>query len=269
LEAFKSPPRLYYRGYLNALDFTRSLSVVGSRMLTQSNQRALTHVLSPIRDTDLTIISGLALGMDARAHTLAIENHLPTVAVLGSSVEPNEIYPRTNAHLAEAIIASGGLLLSPFAPKTPILRHNFPARNTIIAGLTQATLVASAAQKSGALITARFALDYGRDVMIIPGNVDDPLFAGSNSLLKDGAMPITGPNDILDYFNLGPHVTKQYDSSSSDEKLILESLKRRPQTADELSAAVNAPISDILLAVTQFELKGWITKLPDGTIQLI
>ena len=178
----RKKPAIYFRGNFNLVNSERSLAVVGSRTGTPVNQRNLEFVFSTLTDVPITIVSGLAIGLDALAHELALRNNMPTIAVLGSSVEDGEIYPASNESLAWRILAAGGLLISPFPPGTAIQPWNFPIRNQLIAALPQATLVASAAKKSGALITARLALEYGKDVFVIPGYVDDPLYEGSNRL---------------------------------------------------------------------------------------
>lgn len=262
------PPSLFFRGNVTLLLCPNILAVVGSRILTPSNQASLNHVLRPIHTRDLTIVSGLARGMDSVAHRIALDNGMPTIAVLGSSVEPNEIYPRSNAHLAERIVERQGLLLSPFPPGTPIMNHNFPARNQVIAALARAVLITSAAKKSGALITARFALDYGKDVFVIPGPVTDALFEGTNALLQHGATPVVAPDDILSYFSLSSIREPQHCAATPGEQTILDILKQRSLSLNELVRISRLPVTTVSSIISAFELRGWVTILPDGQIQL-
>lgn len=259
---------LYYRGNIDLLAHKYHLSVIGSRAVTHANERNLRHVLDPISNPGLCIVSGLALGMDALSHELALANGLPTIAILGSSVDDAEIYPRSNVGLARRILEHNGLLLSPFQPQTDIMPYNFPIRNQIIAALSTAILVASAAKKSGALITARLALDYGHDVLVIPGNPSDPLYEGSNLLLQQGATPVLNAGDILDYFGLAHAAQTTHTSDDPLEREVLGLLRTQGYTAHALSIAIKAPQSTINSLLTKFELRSWITRTPDGMIHL-
>lgn len=268
MQVMKRPPELYYRGNVSLLNRDLLFAVVGSRTLTMLNRQCLTMVLRPIIRKPIVIISGMAIGLDTIAHTIAIDNELPTIAILGSSVEPQEIYPRSNKVLAEAIIAAGGLLISPFPQGTAIKPYNFPARNSIIGALARATLIASAAKNSGALITARYALDYGRDVLVIPGPIDDPLFMGSNRLLQDGATPILAANDILRYFGMQDAPIRSYVGASPEEEKVLRILTEHACTINELTSRSELSGSVISHIISRFELSDWIEILPDGGIRL-
>ncbi len=262
------PPLIYYRGNVTLLKDKFLLSVVGSRVMAPSNQRNSHYILDRILNQSICIVSGLALGMDALAHQIALENRLPTIAVLGSSVEPDEIYPRTNMPLAEKILAHGGLLLSPFPPKTEIMPYNFPIRNQIIAALGKATLVLSAAKKSGALITAKLALEYGNDVFAIPGNVFDPLYEGNNLMLQQGASPALSANDILEYFGLSTVAKKSYASDDAHEQAVISLLQERSQSMQELLLKLGMSSAEVSPAITKLEIKGWIESGADGNIFL-
>lgn len=266
-QVFRHPPILYCRGNRSLLESEHLLSVVGSRHTTPVNQGNLDFVLGPVAQVSLTIISGLALGMDAHAHFIALRNGLPTIAVLGSSVHDREMYPRSNHSLAEKILSSDGLLISPFPPKTPIMPHNFPIRNQIIAALPQAVLIASAAKKSGALITARLALEYGNDVFVIPGNPFDPLYAGSNNLLQQGACPILLADDILEYFKLDT-APVQDDTDPTVARIVGE-LEKENLSLNQLAARLQLPVNSVTVIMSKLELSGRVVVSSDGSMHLV
>ncbi len=259
---------IYYRGNVDLLSSSSTLSVIGSRAVTATNERNIHHILDSIINPAICIVSGLALGMDALAHEIALENGLPTIAVLGSSVEAREVYPSTNRSLAEHILEHNGLLISPFPPGTNIMPYNFPIRNQLIAALGQATLVASAAKRSGALITARLALEYGADVFVIPGNSFDSLYEGSNLLLQQGAQPILSANDILDYFKLTRGPLKEYQTENTKEQALVSLLQQRSYSIQELLLQLPMTSAALNTLLTTVELKGWIEMGADGMVFL-
>lgn len=259
---------LYYKGNLSLLKYQNSLSVVGSRAVTATNEKYLNTILGGVHVPDLVIVSGLAIGMDALAHRIALRNGMPTIAIPGSGLDWSDMYPRQNVRLAEEILQNNGLLLSPFAPLSEIRDWNFPLRNQYIAALSRATLVASAALKSGALITARFALDYGKDVFVIPGPLDDPLFEGNNKLFQQGATPILGANDLLLYFNVSEK-RREYATDNADELAVITLLKEKAFSVNDLAAMTKFNAQLLNTIMTRFEIRGWITILPSGEVQLI
>jgi DNA processing protein len=173
-----------------------------------------------------------------------------------------------NLGLAHRILEAGGLLISPFPPMTEPARWNFPIRNQFIAALADATLVASAAKKSGALITARLAIEYGKDVFVIPGSVEDALYEGSNLLLQQGAHPILSANDLLEYFDFSPAAQKEYITDDPGLSRIIGLLKQRRCTVNELTRELKLTGSEAGSLITKLELKGWIAIGTDGTIAL-
>lgn len=267
-QCLKKPPPIYYRGAIDLLRAGKILSVVGSRMLTTANQRSMHAILSPLHDQPLVIMSGLALGLDALAHGIALEHNLKTIAILGASVAQHEVYPPSNTALAERIISSGGLLISPFPQGTPIMPYNFPIRNQLIAALSHATLIASAAKKSGALITARLALEYGKEVFVIPGYVADHMYEGSNLLMQQGAYPILSAEDITTYFNLSPAHAKEYRTEDPVERKIIVTLKQQSLTLNELAQVLKLSAHQLSPLISKLELRHWLTFAADGTIQL-
>jgi DNA processing protein len=205
LKNIPSPPSvLYVKGRLPALDEEAALTVVGSRRATPYGLQATARLCYGLARAGMLIVSGLADGIDAQAHTGALQAGAPTVAVLGCGVDI--VYPESNRALYEDIAAMGALI-SEYPPGTRPLGGHFPARNRILSGVSLGTLVVEAPQFSGSLITAGHALEQGRDVFAVPGNIDAPESAGSNRLIADSAAQlVTGPRDILNaYEALYPH----------------------------------------------------------------
>jgi len=218
-EIYAAPYILYYQGDLEALKGKGSarLAIVGSRKHSAYAEKIINNFLPSLLDRNLEIISGLALGVDSLAHQITLCGGGRTIAVLGSGLDKTSIYPRINYRLSQKIIKNKGLLISEFPPKTPALKQNFPQRNRIISGLSQATLVIEAKEKSGALITARYALEQNREVLAIPGNIFSEFSAGPNKLIKMGARPIVSSDDILEVFNLevGKTIGQKHESNKN------------------------------------------------------
>ena len=203
-QIYLPPPLLYYQG---SLDFFKqpTIAVVGTRQPSYYGKQVANSIVRELTKLGFIIISGLAVGIDGIAHTTTLNAQGNTIAVLGSGL--NCIYPSQNKLLAKDIIKYG-CLISEFSPDTPPHKSNFPRRNRIIAGLAQATLVIEASKKSGALITAHYALQENRDVMAIPGNIFSPLSQGTNDLIKQGASLITDISDIISILRM-EHIFKK------------------------------------------------------------
>lgn len=202
LKEIHHPPRLlYYKGKLSSPEKI-NLAVVGSRKFSYYGKQVTESLVFELAKTGLTIVSGLALGIDALAHTAALAAGGRTVAVLGSGLDKQSIYPSANRYLADKIIAADGLIISEFPLGTEPLKHNFPQRNRLISGLSVGTLVIEASEKSGSLITAKFALEQNREVLAIPGSIYNPTSTGTNWLIKQGAAVITKTQDVLDALDL-------------------------------------------------------------------
>jgi len=197
------PPLLYYKGDWTAMTTQLNrLAVVGSRQHSAYANRVLEEILPAAINAGITIVSGLAYGVDALAHQIALVNRGRTIAVLGSGLFEQRIYPRANQALAKKIIDANGLLISEFPPDMLPLKQNFPQRNRIISGLSQATLVIEARKKSGSLITAACALEQNREVLAVPGNIFSEFSVGPNDLIREGAGAICQTEDLLKIFNL-------------------------------------------------------------------
>jgi len=231
-EIYAAPYVLYFRGDSGALEGKgkNRLAIVGSRKHSAYAEKILNNFLPILLTKNLEIISGLALGVDSLAHQVTLNSGGRTIAVLGSGLDKISLYPRSNYQLSQEIIKSGGLLISEFPPKTPALKQNFPQRNRIISGLTQATLVIEAKEKSGALITARYALEQNREVLAIPGNIFSEFSSGPNQLIKMGAKTIISPKDILETFNLESDETANQNHKSIKNILPYPDLKNEVES---------------------------------------
>lgn len=258
------PKQLYLRGETPDWDGI-FLAVVGSRKYSRYGKDACQKLISGLSGFPVTIVSGLALGIDSIAHEAAILAGLKTLAVPGSGLDWNVLYPRLNFNLAKKIISSGGALLSEFDPDFKPTAWSFPQRNRIMAGLSRAVLIIEAEEKSGSLITARLALDYNRDVLAVPGPIFSGSSEGTNRLIKEGAAVITKSEDILRA--LGFKIEERVETATSKapkdcsdkERKILEILSE-PLPKDELVRKLDMPISAGNVILSAMEIKGLIRE---------
>ncbi|MFH1533730.1 MAG: DNA-processing protein DprA [Nitrospirota bacterium] len=263
LEVYKPPNGLYYKGNTNCLNKT-CISIVGTRKYTDYGEFMTQKIIEELAVLDIAIVSGLAIGIDTIAHKTALKLGIPTIAVLGSGL--NNIYPRINLNLAQEI-TQNGLLLSEYEPEAPPLSYNFPQRNRIISGLSVATIVIEAPEKSGALITARFALEQGREIFVVPGDVDRTNSKGITNLLqRGGAYPVTCGQDIIEVLKIQPHLFPQEKSSqpiykfTPEEAQIIDNMqKRRPITLEEIAYKSSLQIEKILATLSILEIKGLVS----------
>lgn len=195
---FDPPLLLYYRGRVPDSKLT-SLAIVGSRAMTSYGEKTTEIIIKNLSLESVAIVSGLALGIDSTAHQSALKYNIPTIAILGSGLDDNSIYPASNIELAKQILKNKGTLLSEFPPGTKPLKQHFPLRNRIIAGICKAVLVIEAAEGSGALITVRVAIEENRDVFAVPGSIFEPQSIGTNRLIQEGANPLLSVNDLSAY----------------------------------------------------------------------
>ncbi|MBK8134616.1 MAG: DNA-protecting protein DprA [Chloroflexi bacterium] len=259
LRNITNPPMvLYVRGSLTAAD-QRSLAMVGTRKATRLGKDTARKFGTELAQQGVTIVSGLAQGIDYEAHTGALEGHGRTIAVLGSGIDV--IYPRQHARLAETICQNGALV-SEFAPGTPPEGANFPRRNRIISGLSQGVLVVEAPLRSGALITATAAGEQGREVFAIPASLSNPFGFGCNRLIQDGAKLVMDVADILNEMlpiterQQMREVAEQISADSPIEAQILGYLRGDPVHIDEIARMSSLPVSEVLGVLTLLELKG-------------
>ena len=257
-QVYKPPPQLYYRGSLDCLQ-APCLSVIGSRKMSAYGERVLRLFVPTLVEAGLTLVSGLAYGVDAFCHKLAVEAGGRCAAVLGNGL--HTIYPPSHTDLADAIVKTGGCLLSEFEPDEPPLPDHFPRRNRIVAGLSQVTLIIEAAERSGTFSTARQALEAGRDVCVVPGDITREQSVGVLRLLKDGAMPVVSPQDVLDLYSItletAPLAAKMPTLTGAG-KTLYDLIPSDGISLDELSSLMKLDISRLQSILSDLELEGHI-----------
>ncbi|MDE1970673.1 MAG: DNA-processing protein DprA [Patescibacteria group bacterium] len=261
LTTLPQPPLgLYLQGDITA--FTRNtatLGIVGTRTHSSYGKVACERIVPTLARYPITIISGLALGIDTLAHALTLAHGGTTIAVIGNGF--SSWYPHQNKELAHTIIKKGGAVISEYHFATPPHKFNFPRRNRIVAGLTQAILVIEAPEKSGSLITARYALELNKDVLAIPGAINSRNAQGTNALIKDGALVITSPEDILQYFNLTAlHDLHAYELTHQEEEILalLDKNNGTMQTDSLLAQCAPEEAAQTTALLTEMELKDYI-----------
>lgn len=256
------PQQLFHRGAsLTELLIRPRLAIVGSRSLSTYGRQVTARLARELAEQGIVIVSGLALGVDAIAHQAALDAGGLTIAVLPSPVD--HPYPAINANLAERIVAQGGALVSEYPDDSFAFKTNFVARNRLVAGLSQAVLITEAALKSGSLHTARFALEQGKDVLAVPGNINSPVSVGTNNLIKAGAIPVTDYNDVLHAMDLRPHHTKPKDikGRNANEQTVIDLIIQGNDDGDELLKKSQLSISDFNQVMTMLEIGGKIRCL--------
>lgn len=261
LQQIVSPPKqLWYIGHdLQYLESRPHLGVVGSRAITPYGKAVIKQLLPDVIAHGVVIVSGLALGADAAAHRIALDNGGTTIAVLPSSLQ--QIYPATNRQLAEAIVASRGTLISEYPEGSDARREHFIARNRIVSGLSKAVLIIEAAEKSGTLHTANFALEQGRDVLVVPGNITAPQSVGTNNLIKAGARLVTSAQDILDALGIQTAISRQISGDTPEESVLIALIQKG--ITDGTTLLQQSQLSAVVFGqtMTMLELKGVISPL--------
>ena len=255
-QIYDPPAVLFVRGALPDPN-RKHLAVVGSRHPTRYGKRVVDELIEPIARAGVVIVSGLAYGIDSCAHDATLRADGTTLAVLGNGVDHESIYPSRNRALASRILTGGGALISEFPLHTPPLKQNFPFRNRIIAGLCHGTLVVEAAIKSGSLITARSAMEHNRDVFAVPGPITSSVSEGPNQLIKDGATPVTGAQDIFGIEPM-PEPVESYHPTNEEEAFVWSRLSRTPLHVDELIRSTELPVGKLMSTLTIMEMKGAI-----------
>ncbi len=263
LEINDPPQQLNYRGQQPNWSST-FLTVVGSRRYSQYGKEVCEKLISGLRGYDVTIVSGLALGIDGIAHKTALINQLKTIAVPGSGLDNKVLYPKSNENLAKQILKSGGTLLSEFDPLEMASPWMFPQRNRIMAGLSKATLIIEATDKSGTLITARLALDYNREVCVVPASIFSRYGIGSNKLIRQGATIINTSEELLETlgFNFDKKSNQKkinFSDCSQEEQQILELLKE-PKDKNDLIQQSQLTASQTNIILSAMEIKGFIKE---------
>lgn len=262
-QIYLPPPVLYCKGLL---DESKTIAVVGSRQAQGYAQRTINLLVPPLVTNGWTIVSGGAVGADTFAHQTTINARGKTVVVLGSGLL--RLYPTENRKLFDAVVNAGGALITPFALEQQPLPGNFPARNRIIAGLSQGCLVVQAAQKSGARITATYALEQGKDVFVVPGPIDDPLSAGGHSLIQQGAKLVASAEDIVSEFNetivSSPAFLPSHKAVEVVKKECLSDpflmLCANPISLEELAHKTNLSFFELQVKLFDLQLEGKISQ---------
>ncbi len=254
------PKKLYKIGEIPEKN-TTTVAIVGSRKPTPYGREVTEMLATELSQHNIVIVSGLALGIDGIAHRSTLRAGGTTLAVLAHGLD--SIYPTSHKALAEQIVQNKGALLSEYAPGVPALPHQFLARNRIVSGLADAVVVVEAAARSGTLSTAAHALDQGREVFAVPGNITNPLSAGCNALIKQGALPVTSTQDILEIIRptYTPTQTQFALGDTQEEKTILQLLAEGQRDGDILleNSLLNPDIFSQTL--TMLEIKGLIQPL--------
>ncbi len=253
------PLGLFVKG--KQCDAPVSLAVVGTRRPSLYGQQVTRDLVGSLAEQNIPIVSGLALGIDGIAHEAALERDGITVAVLAAGLD--QIYPSMHAGLAERIVGRGGALVSEFPPGVPALKHHFPIRNRLIAGMTNGTMVTEAPRSSGALLTAELALGYDRDVFAVPGAITNPVSAGTNHLLKRGAQVVTCADDVLAAYHLEQktqHLPLP-ETLTGTERNLLAFFGPEPLTVDQLVKMSTLEASVVNATLTLLLMKGWIVQL--------
>lgn len=267
LEITDPPPVIYAQGRAELLQ-QPALAIVGSRNASAQGARNAEQFALALGDAGLTIVSGLALGIDAAAHRGGLASRGSTIAVLGTGIDV--VYPARNAELA-AQIAQRGLLLSEFPLGTAAIAHNFPRRNRLISGLARGCLVVEAAVESGSLITARCAADQGREVFAIPGSIHSPLSKGCHVLIKSGAKLVESAEDVLaelaGFRASGSANTAAATMKTEPDTGVLAVMGHDPVDVDSLCARAGMSAEQVASELLRLELDGRVTALPGGLYQ--
>lgn len=278
-----APVFLFYRGNPQLIN-QPSIAIVGSRNPTHYGREQAFTIAQQLVASDWHVISGLAIGIDGEAHKGALQNLTgigrgKTIAVLGSGLE--SIYPKRHQGLADDIVASGGVLLSEHLPDIKALAQHFPRRNRIVSGISLGTLVVEAAYKSGSLITARLAVEQGREVFALPGAVTNPLSRGCHQLIKEGANLVENATDIISLLNSDLAIEMREADNQTDlfsepalpqlegaAKILYTALDVVPTAIDSLVTRTGLEVAEIAQQLILMELKGQVGQVPGGYVRL-
>jgi DNA processing protein len=254
LREIPSPPnKLYLQGEIEPINELPLLAVVGSRKVSHYGREVTSRLVREVAGKGVGIVSGLALGVDGLAHTAALEAKGYTLAVMPCGL--GEIYPKTHYHMGKQIIASGGALLSEYPEGAPPLRQNFIERNRLVSGIAHAVLITEAAERSGTLHTANFALDQGKTVLVVPGNITSDLSRGTNNLLKAGATAVTTASDILLALGVDEtHTQKELFGDNPEESTILALIQSGITDGAELQKMSKLTPSVFSQTITMLEI---------------
>ncbi len=260
LSQISNPPMtLFYKGDLFSCNLDRTVAFVGSRRASFNGKEGVRKIIRDLANTDICIVSGLASGIDAVSHESAINNNLKTIGVIASGFD--FVYPSENKHLYEKIENGCGVVVTEYFPTFQPIKFRFPQRNRIVTGLSYATVVGEAALKSGALISANLTLEQGRELMCIPGAINNVNTEGVYKLIKDGAGIVTSGDDVLNALNWTIAIEKREIFEMSDtQKTIFDIIGVEPKSFDELQVLVQMDTESLLTTLTMMEIEGLVEK---------
>ena len=258
---------LYYKGDLFGCNLDRTIAFVGSRRASSNGKDSVRRIIKDFKNTDICIVSGLAEGIDAASHRSAIDNNLKTIGVIASGLDFK--YPASNKDLYEKLEHGFGAVVTEYYPTVEAIRFHFPQRNRIVTGLSYGTVVGEAAIKSGALISANLTLEQGRELMCIPGSINNKNTEGVYKLLKNGATMVTSGEDVLNALNwqlpdsqLKAHAeqNKIQKTASFAYSSLLDIISIEPRGFDELQAMTDLSTEELLKTLTVMEVEGLIEQ---------
>jgi DNA processing protein len=273
LHCYDSPTILFYKGDAD-LNASRFLGIVGTRNNTEYGRHFTEKLVKELAGNNITVVSGLALGIDALAHRSALRHGMPTIGVVGHGLDI--IYPHENHQLAREMVQQGGGILSEFFSGTQPDKHNFPLRNRIVAGLCDATIIVETDVKGGSMITAKLADAYNRDVFATPGRITDKKSSGCNHLIRHNkAQLLTGAQDLLDVMGWSekkPAVKKQRElfiELTPEEKRVIQLLQEKESVhIDEINLLSGLSSSSVAAAILNLEIQGLVSSLPGKMYRL-
>lgn len=257
LQRLPQPPKsLNVKGDAALLSTHPRVGIVGARKFTPYGKEITTQIASVLGRAGVTVVSGLALGVDSIAHQACLDAKGKTIAVLPSGI--NQIYPASHTYLAKKIVESNGLLISEYPHTYRPYRYDFVKRNRIIAGLSDILVIPEAGIASGSLNTARYALELGITIMAVPGDITSPYSAGTNRLIQSGAVPLLDPQDILDYLGISGEDKQAYIPENVIEQSLIAHIKRGVSGTNDLIKACKVEPSRLQTNLTMLEIKGVI-----------
>lgn len=254
---YNIPEKLYVKGDEKLLTNGPIVGIVGARKLTPYGREVTDQITRKLTDKGITIVSGLALGVDSVAHRANVETGGKTIAILPCGIDL--IYPSSHHGLAKQILERGGALVSEYEGTMPAMQHQFIERNRIIAALSDILIITEAAEKSGSLHTARFALELGKTIMVVPGPITSPYSRGTNRLIQNGALPLLDPSDVLEQLGIAEDAEKlAYIPENEIEAAILDALKNQAIPSEELLYLTGLNTQIFQTHLTMLEIKGVI-----------
>lgn len=263
-----SPEKLYIRGEIKTDE--NCFAIVGTRRYSNYGKQVALEIAGQLADAGLTIVSGLAPGIDTFSHQAAVENKKRTMAVLGTGIDEKSIYPQSNLRLSQKILENNGCLMSEYPPGTRGTQFTFPRRNRIVSGLSLGVLVIESPQKGGSLITANYARLHQRKIFAIPGSIYFPNSKGCNYLIKTGAQLAENANDILQELNLTCAIPKAapQNAANKNDRLILQVLRQEALSIDKIIEKTKLPAPEVSSSLTILEIKGRVRNLGGNTFAL-